>query len=222
VGRAITRKPAVFLFDEPLSNLDAKLRVQMRAEISKLQNRLKTTTVYVTHDQVEAMTMGDRIAIMKDGKLQQVGTPLEVYEQPVNLFVAAFIGTPPMNFFKATLADDGATLKAGTFSLPVAASYRALTAGKDGRALVVGIRPENIVDPTKPTRGETVRVTATVEIVEPLGHEVLVYARLGGDDVVVAKVDPHNAPAFDEKVELIVELESLHLFDAATERRLAA
>jgi multiple sugar transport system ATP-binding protein len=103
VGRAITRKPAVFLFDEPLSNLDAKLRVQMRAEISKLQNRLKTTTVYVTHDQVEAMTMGHRIAIMKDGKLQQVGTPLEVYEQPANLFVAAFIGTPPMNFLKATL-----------------------------------------------------------------------------------------------------------------------
>ncbi|MHB8800151.1 MAG: ABC transporter ATP-binding protein [Thermoanaerobaculia bacterium] len=222
VGRAITRKPAVFLFDEPLSNLDAKLRVQMRAEISKLQNRLKTTTVYVTHDQVEAMTMGHRIAIMKDGKLQQVGTPLEVYEQPVNLFVAAFIGTPPMNFFKATLADDGATLKAGTFSLPVAQSFRALTAGKDGRALVVGIRPENVVDPTKPTRGETARVAATVEIVEPLGHEVLVYARLGGDDVVVAKVDPHNAPAFDEKVELIVELESLHLFDAATERRLTA
>src|SRR5512140_1187375 len=112
VGRAIVRKPAVFLFDEPLSNLDAKLRVQMRAEISKLQQRLATTTVYVTHDQVEAMTMGQRIAVMKDGKLQQVGTPLEVYEQPVNLFVAAFIGTPPMNFVKATLADGGTTLKA--------------------------------------------------------------------------------------------------------------
>jgi multiple sugar transport system ATP-binding protein len=222
VGRAITRKPAVFLFDEPLSNLDAKLRVQMRAEISKLQNRLKTTTVYVTHDQVEAMTMGDRIAVMKDGKLQQVGTPLEVYEQPVNLFVAAFIGTPPMNFVKATLADGGTTLKAATFSLPVAQSFRGLTAGKDGKALIVGIRPENVVDPSKPTRGETARVTATVEIAEPLGHEVLVYARLGGDDLVVAKVDPHNAPKVDSKVELVVELEALHLFDAATERRLTA
>ena len=134
MGRAIVRQPAVFLFDEPLSNLDAKLRVQMRAEISKLQNRLKTTTIYVTHDQVEAMTMGHRIAVMKDGKLQQVGTPLEVYEQPANLFVAAFIGTPPMNFVKATLADGGTTLKTAAFSLPVAQSYRALTAGKDGKA----------------------------------------------------------------------------------------
>ena len=222
VGRAITRKPAVFLFDEPLSNLDAKLRVQMRAEISKLQNRLKTTTVYVTHDQVEAMTMGHRIAIMKDGKLQQVGTPLEVYEQPANLFVAAFIGTPPMNFVKATLADGGTTLKAAAFSLPVAQSYRALTAGKDGKALVVGIRAENLGDGSRPARGESARIPATVEIAEPLGHEVLVYARAGGDDLIVAKVDPHRAPAIDQKLELVVELESLHLFDAATERRLTA
>jgi multiple sugar transport system ATP-binding protein len=176
----------------------------------------------VTHDQVEAMTMGHRIAIMKDGKLQQVGTPLEVYEQPANLFVAAFIGTPPMNFVKAALADGGTTLKAGSFSLPVAQSYRALTAGKDGRALVVGIRAENLSDGSRPVRGESARVPATVEIVEPLGHEVLVYARLGGDDLVVAKVDPHRAPAFDEKIELVVELETLHLFDAATERRLTA
>ncbi len=222
VGRAITRKPAVFLFDEPLSNLDAKLRVQMRAEISKLQNRLKTTTVYVTHDQVEAMTMGDRIAIMKDGKLQQVGTPLEVYEQPANLFVAAFIGTPPMNFVKATLADGGTTLKTAAFSLPVAQSYRALTAGKDGKALVVGIRAENLSDGSRPVRGESARIPATVEVVEPLGHEVLVYARIGGDDLIVAKVDPHRAPKMDQKIELVVELESLHLFDAATERRLTA
>ena len=222
LGRALVRNPQVFLMDEPLSNLDAKLRVQMRAEISKLQNRLKTTTVYVTHDQVEAMTMGHRIAIMKDGKLQQVGTPLEVYETPANLFVAAFIGTPPMNFVKATVADGGGALKAGTFSLPVPASLRPLVAGKDGKAVVVGIRPENVVDPSKPTRGETARLGATVEVIEPLGHEVLVYARLGGDDLVVAKVDPHRAPAYDAKIELVVELDALHLFDAATERRLAA
>jgi multiple sugar transport system ATP-binding protein len=119
VGRAIVRKPAVFLFDEPLSNLDAKLRVQMRAEISKLQKTLKTTTVYVTHDQIEAMTMGSRIAILRGGKLQQVGTPLEVYERPANLFVAGFIGTPPMNFLAATLADGGATVAASGFRLPV-------------------------------------------------------------------------------------------------------
>ncbi len=192
----------------------------MRAEISKLQNRLKTTTVYVTHDQVEAMTMGHRIAIMKDGRLQQVGTPLEVYAQPANLFVAAFIGTPPMNFLQATLADGGATLKGAAFSLPVAQSRRSLTAGQDGKALVVGVRAENLSDGSRPVRGENARIPATVEVVEPLGHEVLVYARVGGDDLVVAKFDPHRAPAFDDRLELVVELESLHLFDAATERRL--
>src|SRR5512143_626747 len=129
VGRAIVRKPSVFLFDEPLSNLDAKLRVQMRAEITKLQQRLKTTSVYVTHDQVEAMTMGHRIAVMKDGKLQQVGTPLDVYEKPQNVFVATFIGTPPMNFLKATLGEGGATLAGPKFSIPVPPSLRPATAG---------------------------------------------------------------------------------------------
>src|SRR6185503_5247914 len=123
VGRAIVRKPAVFLFDEPLSNLDAKLRVQMRAEITKLQKTLQTTTVYVTHDQIEAMTMGHRIAVMKAGQLQQVGTPLEVYEQPANLFVAGFIGTPPMNFIPATLTDS--RIAASGFELPLPAAWRA-------------------------------------------------------------------------------------------------
>ena len=120
----------MFLFDEPLSNLDAKLRVQMRAEIAKLQQRLQTTTIYVTHDQVEAMTMGHRIAVLKDGDLQQVGTPLEVYETPANLFVAQFIGTPPMNFVAATIGDGGATLAAAKFTLPVPAALRPVTGGK--------------------------------------------------------------------------------------------
>src|SRR4051794_15017842 len=137
VGRAIVRKPSVFLFDEPLSNLDAKLRVQMRAEISKLQKTLKTTTVYVTHDQIEAMTMGHRIAVMQSGKLQQVGTPLEVYEQPANLFVASFIGTPPMNLVPATLADGGATVVASGLRLPVPPAYRAATNGRDGAKVVL-------------------------------------------------------------------------------------
>ncbi len=220
VGRAIVRKPSVFLFDEPLSNLDAKLRVQMRAEITKLQLRLQTTTVYVTHDQVEAMTMGSRIAVMKDGKLQQVGTPLEVYEQPANLFVAAFIGTPPMNFVKATIRDGGATVAASKFTLPVPSKLRALANSKDGGNVVVGLRPENVVDPSRPTRGETAKITAKVDMVEPLGHEVLVYARIG-DDTLVAKVDPHRAPKIDSYVELVVELDMLHMFDAATERRLS-
>src|SRR5437868_6276919 len=132
LGRAIVRKPSVFLFDEPLSNLDAKLRVQMRAEISTLQKRLQTTTVYVTHDQVEAMTMGDRMAVMSKGELQQVGTPLEVYEQPANLFVASFIGTPPMNFVPATFTDGGATVTASGFKMTVPEPFRAAAAGRDG------------------------------------------------------------------------------------------
>ena len=221
VGRAITRKPSVFLFDEPLSNLDAKLRVQMRAEIGKLQQRLKTTTVYVTHDQIEAMTMGSRIAVMKDGRLQQVGTPLEVYERPENTFVAAFIGTPPMNFWTATIGDGGAALASEGLTLPVPDSLRELTAGKDGRGVVVGLRPEHLLGAGKPTRGPTSRLSVTVEIAEPLGHEVIVHARLG-EDVLVAKLDPHRAPRIDEPLELTVELDALQLFDAATTRRLAA
>ena len=191
------------------------------AEISKLQNRLKTTTVYVTHDQVEAMTMGHRIAIMKDGRLQQVGTPLEVYEQPTNLFVASFIGTPPMNLVRAAIADGGTTLKAPTFSLPVPQALRAISSAHDGSGVVLGIRAENLSDGSRPVRGETAKVSVTVEISEPLGHEVLVYVRLGSD-LIVAKVDPHHAPSIDQKLELVIELEALHLFDATTERRLTA
>jgi multiple sugar transport system ATP-binding protein len=221
VGRAIVRKPSVFLFDEPLSNLDAKLRVQMRAEISKLQNRLRTTTVYVTHDQVEAMTMGHRIAVMKDGDLKQVGTPLDLYEKPANLFVASFIGTPPMNFVTATLSDGGSLLSASGFVLPVPAALRPATRGKDGRKVIVGIRPENILEPGKPARGETARLTVEVDIVEPLGHEVIVHGRIG-ENVLVAKLDPHGAPKMGALVELVVELDALHLFDAETELRLGA
>jgi multiple sugar transport system ATP-binding protein len=221
VGRAIVRKPAVFLFDEPLSNLDAKLRVQMRAEITKLQQRLKTTTVYVTHDQVEAMTMGDRIAVMKDGKIQQVGTPLDLYETPANVFVATFIGTPPMNLIKATIADAGARLDAGKFSLSVSQSLRSLTAGLEGKRVVVGIRPENITDSRNQPPVESSRLTADVEISEPLGHEVVVYVRLG-EDLLVAKLDPHNIPKIGDKIELVADVSALHLFDAETEKRLTA
>ena len=220
VGRAIVRKPAVFLFDEPLSNLDAKLRVQMRAEISKLQQRLSTTTIYVTHDQVEAMTMGHRIAVMKDGDLRQLGTPLECYERPANLFVASFIGTPPMNFFTATVRDGGGTLEAATFALPVPEPLRAATRGRDGTGVVVGVRPENIRGPGAPPRGASARMRVQVEIVEPLGHEVVVHGRTGAD-VLVAKVDPHAAPRMGDPLDLDLELESLHLFDAATEQRLS-
>ncbi len=221
VGRAIVRKPSVYLFDEPLSNLDAKLRVQMRAEISKLQQQLQTTTVYVTHDQVEAMTMGHRIAVMKDGKLQQVGTPLEVYEHPANVFVASFIGTPPMNFVRATLGEGGTRLQAGTFSLPVPEALRSATAGKDGRAVLLGVRPENVRGATDQLRGPVSPVKVTIEVLEPLGHEVIIHGKTG-NDVLVAKLDPHQAPRLGDELELSLELDQLHLFDAETEGRLGA
>ena len=219
LGRAIVRKPAVFLFDEPLSNLDAKLRVQMRAEISTLQKRLQTTTVYVTHDQIEAMTMGDRIAVMNKGEIEQVGTPLEVYDQPTSLFVASFIGTPPMNFLPAILADGGATVAASGFRMPVPEVFRAAAAGHDGMKIVLGLRPENIREASRDGSGATVPVTAKVEFVEPLGHEVIVHGRVG-DELIVAKVDPHRAPQMGATMTLVVETEAAHLFDTATEKRL--
>jgi multiple sugar transport system ATP-binding protein len=221
VGRAIVRKPAVFLFDEPLSNLDAKLRVQMRAEISHLQKRLQTTTVYVTHDQIEAMTMGHRIAVMKSGELQQVGTPLEVYERPANLFVAGFIGTPPMSFIPATLAEGGTVLAASGFRLPLPAALRPSLAGQDGRKVVLGVRPENVREAARDGLGEVGRLTVHVDFVEPLGHEVIVHGRIG-DDVLVAKADPHRAPEIGTDLPIEIELDALHLFDAATEQRLTA
>jgi multiple sugar transport system ATP-binding protein len=203
VARAIVRDPKVFLFDEPLSNLDAKLRVQMRAEITKLQQRLGTTCVYVTHDQIEAMTMGHRISVMKDGRIQQVGTPLEVYDRPANVFVAQFIGTPPMNFFDATV--NGDRLDAASFSIPLPRPLQ------HGRRLRAGIRPEHL------TRG-TAPVPAVVELVEPIGHEAVVHTR-AGTDLLVATSDVHLMPRTGDTIELQLQPEKLHLFDAETELR---
>ena len=221
LGRAIVRKPAVFLFDEPLSNLDAKLRVQMRAEIKKLQHRLGTTAIYVTHDQVEAMTMGHRIAVLHAGKLQQVGAPLEVYERPANLFVANFIGTPPMNFVKGTLGDGGAVLEASSFRLPLPQALRAAAAGKGGRKVVLGVRPEHVLDAEAAARGETAPLELTVDIVETLGDELVVHGR-SAEDALVFKRDAHRAPEVGSRVRVKLELSQLHLFDAETELRLAA
>jgi len=221
LGRAIVRKPAVFLFDEPLSNLDAKLRVAMRAEIKKLQQRLQVTSVYVTHDQIEAMTMGHRIAVMKEGKLQQVGTPLDVYDRPANLFVAQFIGTPPMNFLKGKLEDDGARVAGPTFSLPIPQELRAATQGKGGSEVVVGIRPEHIHQRAPSDRGPTTELQILVELVEPVGDEVVVHGKLG-EDSLVFKLDPHHAPETGQTVPVHVQLGALHLFDGKTEKRLAA
>jgi len=219
VGRAIVRQPAVFLFDEPLSNLDAKLRVQMRAEITSLQRRLRTTTVYVTHDQVEAMTMGHRIAVLNAGDLQQVGTPLELYEKPANVFVARFIGTPPMNFLRGRVAPGGGRVAGEGFDLELVGRLRQAAAGMDGREVLVGVRPENLRGDRREAGGPTAPLRLKVDLVETLGHEVQVHGRLG-DTVVVAKVDPPDTPAIDAAVDFLLELNHLHLFDAASERRL--
>ena len=212
LGRAIVRKPSVFLFDEPLSNLDAKLRVQMRAEIKRLQQRLGVTTVYVTHDQTEAMTMGHRIAVMKDGRLQQVGTPLDVYERPMNVFVAQFIGTPPMNFLNATLDGDGALVGKG-FKLPVPSELTKVAKASSGKKVVVGVRPEHLV-----ASGTGAPLSVEVEILEPLGDQLVVHGRLE-DAALVFKVDPHRKTTVGEKIDVFVAPDRLHLFDAATEQR---
>jgi multiple sugar transport system ATP-binding protein len=213
VARAIVRDPKVFLFDEPLSNLDAKLRVQMRAEITKLQQRLQTTCVYVTHDQVEAMTMGHRMAVMKEGKIQQVGTPIEVYDRPANLFVAQFIGTPPMNFVRATVNDG--RLDAASFSLPLP-NGRAVT---NGQQVIVGVRPENIKASASEVRGAAGTIEGVVDLVEPVGHEAIVHTR-AGEDVFVAAFDSHTMPRVGQSIALSVEIDALHLFDAKSEQRL--
>jgi multiple sugar transport system ATP-binding protein len=220
VGRAIVRNPSVFLFDEPLSNLDAKLRVQMRAEISKLQRRLQTTTVYVTHDQVEAMTMGDRIAILKDGDLQQVGSPLEVYEAPANQFVASFIGTPPMNLIPAKVTTDGAAAEGKGFKLPLPERWRSRLAGDEGRGVVVGIRPEQLFASPEAVAGEKGSLDVQVEVVEPLGHENIVHGKLG-DEFITATMDPQLSPKVGDQAVMTVDLAGLHLFDAETEMTLA-
>jgi multiple sugar transport system ATP-binding protein len=202
MGRAIVRNPAVFLFDEPLSNLDAKLRVQMRTEIKELHERLKTTTVYVTHDQIEAMTMADKIVIMKDGVIEQEGTPLEVYDRPNSLFVASFIGSPGMNMIKGRV--DGAhVITAGGLKLPLPKKHVA----KNGQEVIYGIRPEHL--------GLGKGFSATISVTEPTGPEIHVYADAGPDEVCAvlrARVDLKRGM----KIDLAPELHQVHLFDAAT------
>jgi len=225
LGRAIVRKPAVFLFDEPLSNLDAELRVQMRAEISKLQHRLKTTTVYVTHDQVEAMTLGHRIAVLapmgKERKtnLKQVGTPLELYDKPQNVFVAKFIGTPNMNMVKAAVNADATQLAASGFTAPVPEKWREGVRPYAGRELLLGVRPEHVGEAGVHDWKVTAPLGGTIEIVETIGHEVIVHFRCG-EDMVIAKLGAHRIPGFGEQIDLAMNCDAIHLFDPSTEQRL--
>lgn len=220
LGRAMVRQPSVFLFDEPLSNLDAKLRVQMRAEISSLQNRLKITSVYVTHDQVEAMTMGHRICVLNGGYIQQVGTPLELYRRPKNLFVARFIGTPPMNIMDGQISEDGRLVHMQGFDLKVKASLFDVTNHHRGRKVAVGVRPEHLTALDEPEQG-AIKVPGRVKVVEPLGHEVIVHCMIG-EESVTAKFDPDHIPLPDTDVDLYLYANQVHLFDQETEKRLEA
>ncbi|MBO9359731.1 MAG: sn-glycerol-3-phosphate ABC transporter ATP-binding protein UgpC [Thermomicrobium sp.] len=217
LGRAIVREPQVFLMDEPLSNLDAKLRVQTRGELIKLQRRLGVTTIYVTHDQVEAMTMGHRIAVMNQGVLQQLDTPENLYDHPANLFVATFIGSPAMNIFPArvVVGDGTVRLVVGDVTLEAAPEQRNRLAEYSGREVLVGIRPEDlIVQPGQTSVDRQLRLP--VEIVEPLGSETLVHLR-GPAGTIIAKADPHVHFSVGELAAVTVKVEHLHAFDPQTE-----
>ncbi|MDW7981410.1 MAG: sn-glycerol-3-phosphate ABC transporter ATP-binding protein UgpC [Thermomicrobium sp.] len=217
LGRAIVREPQVFLMDEPLSNLDAKLRVQTRSELIKLQRRLGVTTIYVTHDQVEAMTMGHRIAVMNQGILQQLDTPENLYDHPANLFVATFIGSPAMNIFPARVVSGDGTVRliAGEVSLDATIEQRGRLAEYNGREVLVGIRPEDlVVQPGLASEDRALRLP--VEIVEPLGSETLVHLR-GPAGTLIAKADPHVHFSVGELASVRVKVEHLHAFDPQTE-----
>ncbi|MFA5976022.1 MAG: sn-glycerol-3-phosphate ABC transporter ATP-binding protein UgpC [Elusimicrobiota bacterium] len=223
VGRAIVRKPKVFLFDEPLSNLDAKMRVQMRTEISKLHNRLQTTMIYVTHDQVEAMTMGDRICVMKDGAIIQVDKPLDIYNQPKSKFVAGFIGSPPMNFMDVDVARRGGALwlDEGKFSLQLLPSMEKAATAYIGKPVILGVRPEDIYDRAyagnTPPQGHT--AAPVVEVVEPMGSEVMLYLNTG-KNTLIAKVEPECEAKVNEEIEVVFNMEKIYLFDKDTLSRI--
>ena len=210
MGRAIVRDPQVFLFDEPLSNLDAKLRVQMRTEIKELHQRLKTTTVYVTHDQIEAMTMADKIVVMHDGLVEQIGAPLELYDRPANLFVAGFIGSPAMNTLKGTVRANGRLEFEGPggIRLPLSGAPQ----GSDGRSAIYGVRPEHFM------LGDD-GADAEVQVVEPTGAELQVVAKMGGEDIIAVFRERHQFKPGD-KIRLKPDPRLVHLFDDATGQRL--
>jgi multiple sugar transport system ATP-binding protein len=219
IGRAIIRKPIAFLFDEPLSNLDAKLRIQMRGELAKLHNRLETTSIYVTHDQLEAMTLADRIVIMSAGSIMQIGAPLEVYEKPKNLFVAGFIGSPSMNFLAANIIEEDSNLKitGDNFSLTASEQLEKRFAKAKDRDVILGIRPEHIFDPA--FRGDFAQgqvLQARIDVFEPIGSEVLLWASCGSNQIL-AKVDSHTKATVNKAFDFWVDTTKLHLFDRKTE-----
>ncbi|HVE77313.1 MAG TPA: sn-glycerol-3-phosphate ABC transporter ATP-binding protein UgpC [Gemmatimonadaceae bacterium] len=224
IGRAIVRDPAVFLFDEPLSNLDAKLRVQMRREIGALHRRLGATVVYVTHDQVEAMTMGERIVVMRDGRVQQIDAPLALYARPANRFVAGFIGSPAMNFLGGTLTrDDGLRFRdeSGLVAFPLPEPVAARLAPHAGRRVARGVRPEHVAvgGDGRPGPAFGAPLTLRLDAVEPLGHEIVLHAA-DGDCEITARVPPQPLPAPGQAVTLLLDLGHAHWFAHDTEQAL--
>jgi multiple sugar transport system ATP-binding protein len=220
LGRALVRKPAVFLLDEPLSNLDAKLRLGTRVEIAKLHRKLGATMIYVTHDQIEAMTLGRRIVVMNNGEIQQIDTPMQLYQKPANVFVAGFVGSPAMNFFRGRVVDDR-NLQLGSMVLQVPSeagnSDLALLAGRE---LIVGLRPEDLTLTTD-APADSAMLAARLEVVEPVGNEIFLNLRYE-DQALVARVPPQPLPEVGSVVKLGVRMTGLHLFDAQTEKRIGA
>ena len=223
LGRAIVRQPKLFLFDEPLSNLDAKLRVSMRAELIKLHKRLGVTIVYVTHDQVEAMSMGDRLIVLKDGIVQQIGAPLEIYDQPSNQFVAGFIGSPPMNFIQCSLVQhDGRFYLVGedlSVKLPAERTSVLSKAGSEVFPVVFGIRPEDIAERTLHGAVDDNVIRARVDVLEPLGSEVLATCALAAHEIIV-RLNPRTSAKSNEMIELVLDMERARLFDSTTGKAL--
>ncbi|OOC42710.1 ABC transporter ATP-binding protein [Thermosipho sp. 1074] len=218
VGRAIVRNPKVFLFDEPLSNLDAKLRVQMRSELKKLHHRLEATIVYVTHDQIEAMTMADKIIVMKDGVIQQIGTPHEIYNKPANTFVAGFIGSPAMNFIDAKIIkENGLWIKSSGLKLKIPEQIAEKLEKYIDSDVIFGIRPENIYDKMfamAPKEGENTARTK-VDVVEPLGSETILHL-VSGNDKFIAIVDPKTEAKEEQEIDVVFDMNTMHIFDKET------
>ena len=233
MGRAMVRDPAVFLMDEPLSNLDAKLRVQMRGEIARIQKELGATTIYVTHDQIEAMTMGDRVAVLKDGILQQVGSPKDLYDKPTNVFVAGFIGSPSMNLFSGQLSDGVLYFGQNSITLPKSQMERRKgLAAFDKMSLIFGVRPEDISDSTLNRNPSWPCIPATVSVIEELGAEHIVYLNIDAQPVnsgdpeiideignaanTVARFDPRSKVRIDDRIDVRINPEKIHFFDPTT------
>ena len=219
LGRALVRNPSVFLLDEPLSNLDARLRLSMRVEIAKLHRTLGTTMIYVTHDQIEAMTLGQRIVVLKDGEIQQIDTPMNLYAKPANLFVAGFLGSPAMNFLHGRVIEqDGLKLDTGEIHIPLDATSEIAANARTflGRELIAGLRPEDL---TPATPSSPARFSALIDLIEPVGNETFLNLR-SGHTTLIARIPPQDLPSAGESIELGFDPARLHLFDPTTEQRL--